>query len=335
MLAEGKDTACVTGCPTGALKLGEFTGSDEENNQNYPGFPNTGIKPALRLIPLREDIRSPSLQGTGNDGIERYLKVRTYEKREKKISLRSEMALAIFTFLASILIGVFTAQMLSNIQIDHFLFLIAGAAGMGISTSHLGKKFRALKAIMNWKRSWISREIILFSTFLSVGWLYLFSHAESDVLGWFVAIIGFAAAFAMDKVYDIAGRPGWKKMHSGSVLLTALFLTGVFAGNWIMVGWFGFVKLFLYTTRKKYFKATGRNPGVAVSIARIVLSSAIPLVIYQFLGSEYVYLMIASILVGEFIDRCEHYHEFELLTPQVQIDEDLITMVRKNQKTSG
>lgn len=102
-----------------------------------------------------------------------------------------------------------------------------------------------------------------------------------------------------------------------------------------MVGWFGFVKLFLYTTRKKYFKATGRNPGVAVSIARIVLSSAIPLVIYQFLGSEYVYLMIASILVGEFIDRCEHYHEFELLTPQVQIDEDLITMVRKNQKTSG
>lgn len=45
-LAEGKDTACVTGCPTGALQLGDFTVSDEKNKQSYRGFPDTGIKPA-------------------------------------------------------------------------------------------------------------------------------------------------------------------------------------------------------------------------------------------------------------------------------------------------
>ena len=46
------------------------------------------------------------------------------------------------------------------------LFGLAGAVAMATSTSHLGRKKRFYRAVLNFKRSWVSREIVFFTVFM-------------------------------------------------------------------------------------------------------------------------------------------------------------------------
>ncbi|MCH8287038.1 hypothetical protein IIB79_11025 [candidate division KSB1 bacterium] len=124
-------------------------------------------------------------------------------------------------------------------------------------------------------------------------------------------------------------------MHSGGVLLTSLYLAGVFSGTWIMIGWFGFWKMFFYTIRKNYWKKTDENPRIVLSVLRIFLGFIFPITLYQLTGTNYVLFIFLSVLSGELIDRCEFYLEFELLTPEVQIRNDLEIMLKKESKNRG
>ena len=91
--------------------------------------------------------------------------------------------------------------------------------------------------------------------------------------------------------------------------------------------------MFFYTIRKGYIKQKGNNPRVILSIIRLLLGFIIPLILYQLTGTDFVILIFVSVVLGEFIDRCEFYHEFELLTPDAQMKNDLEIMLKKNSGT--
>jgi len=338
-LTDSIEPACVTGCPTGALKFGEYEKSNGE--KTFPGFPSTGIKPAIEIKPLRKSNEYPEITAVQKyDFVPKISSVNSSESVHK-ISLKSELPLAIFTLLAAILVPFFSAGVLSTVKVNPFLstipmhpilFLGAGVIGIGLSTLHLGKKSRAPMALLNWKNSWISRELIFFSLFVVIGTIYLLFDSSSGIIGWTAVIMGSAALISMDKVYQIEGRLGWTKPHSAMVIITALFLAGIFTGQWLLIGWFGFLKLFLYTIRKQYFYKNGRNPRVLLTGLRIVSGFILPLLLYQTTGTEYIALIIGSILLGEVIDRCEFYMELEILTPRKQIAIDLTLMIAKDKK---
>lgn len=327
-LTDSREPACVTGCPTGALKCGEYEKSNGEKAS--PGFPSTGIKPAIEIKPLRKGNEYPEITAVRKyDYVPKTSSVNS-SNSANKISLKSELPLVFFTLLAAILVPFFSASVLSAVTVHSLLFLMSGIIGLGLSTLHLGKKSRAPMAVLNWKNSWISRELIFFSLFIAIGTIYLLFDSSSEIIGWTAVIIGSAALISMDKIYQIDGRLGWTKPHSAMVIITALFLAGVFTGQWLLIGWFGFMKLFLYTIRKQYLYKNGRNPRMIISIFRIISGFILPVFLYQTVGTEYMTLIVGSILLGEVIDRCEFYMELDLLTPRKQMAIDLILMTAKD-----
>lgn len=64
-----------------------------------------------------------------------------------------------------------------------------------------------------WRRSWLSREVLMFSLFAGCGTLYAASlwtnSAFSNLLGAAAELIGVGAVFASARLYTVKARPAW------------------------------------------------------------------------------------------------------------------------------
>ncbi len=183
---------------------------------------------------------------------------------------------------------------------------VMGLIAMGLSAAHLGKPARAYRAILNWRRSWLSREILLFPAFIGLSLL-----ASARPL---TAAVGFATLFAMDEVYRLSSNRRRGELHSAGVLLTGLFLTGVFA-HWLWLAapvWL--LKLFLYFRRHHRYPLESKT----LFFSRIAFGFVLPVVAYTHYP-----LAIAFVLLGELIDRVEFYLELDFAEPSTQMRVDL------------
>jgi len=327
-LQEGLEPACVALCPTGALQIGEY--AENGNTGSIPGFPETGIRPAIRFIPLREGTRAPEYSASPAGEVMASLRDRSGNSPPSprapatKIGLKSEWTLAAFTLIAAALAGMAGAKLLSGVAVNPWAFLAAGAAGMGLSTIHLGRKLRAWRAILNWRNSWLSREIIFFSVFMGLAALYLLAWPGSKLIGGMAALAGFAALFSIDKVYRAIPQPGpAPSWHSAGVLLTGLYLAGLFSGNGLLFGLAGLVKLGLYAHRKIRFQKQGRPARPSLSLLRVGLGFALPGLVGLEISTGAFGYAAAGVMVGEIIDRCEYYLELEVVTPRRQMGTEL------------
>ena len=232
-----------------------------------------------------------------------------------------------FTLTTAVLVALFHSWIVAAISVPLIPFTLAGVAVMGLSTVHLGQPFRFYRAILNWRRSWVSREILLFSAFF-VGALYFFTFSPFDTLiGRLVAASGFAALFAMDKVYQVDTNVSTKGLHSAAVLLTGVYLVGVFTQHpWFLFP-LGAVKLVLYLLRglPRIHKKT-RQRQLVFSL-RILTGFVVPVLLWVFTGTNLYSLVVASILVGEVLDRSEFYMDLDFTHPDAQACRDLATMV--------
>jgi hypothetical protein len=197
----------------------------------------------------------------------------------------------------------------------------------------LGKKLRAVRAILNWRHSWLSREIILFSVFFALSAGYLLLDITVPIIGWTIITIGALSLIAMDRIYVIRSGISKQKMHSGTVLLTALFWTGIFTQQWLIIIWFAFMKLFLYTMRIAERLKQRKIVLLLMSGIRITIGFIIPYILYKHTGNKHISMVINSIVIGELIDRCEFYADFDVISPQKQIDEDLKNIIKHSQKS--
>ena len=160
----GNDPACVTACPTGSLKLTDWEPGETE--QNIPGFTNSDLQPAIQFIPLREDYEKPEfVEPAYSQSVLDFFEIKN-KAPKSKISLKSEWPLAVFTSIIFLLVSWFTAYIVKNVMINPLLFIGAGIFAMALSTSHLGNKTKAYRAILNFKTSWLSREIVFVYPFL-------------------------------------------------------------------------------------------------------------------------------------------------------------------------
>jgi anaerobic dimethyl sulfoxide reductase subunit C len=97
-------------------------------------------------------------------------------------------------------------------------------AAMAASLFHLGRPFSAWRAILNWRTSPLSAEILFFALFLgasflcAVLWLTRRSQARR-IIGALTAALGIAAVTASSMVYLVPGRAPW---NSGWVPLSFL-----------------------------------------------------------------------------------------------------------------
>ena len=95
-LEEGKEPACTSQCPTGALRFGDV--KEEELFHEVTGYPQTGIKPQVKIEALRGEDPVPEL--TAPAEVEFFDPIR--DLPPSKISLQTEWSLVVFTFLAAL-----------------------------------------------------------------------------------------------------------------------------------------------------------------------------------------------------------------------------------------
>jgi DMSO reductase iron-sulfur subunit len=323
-IRRGRQPACVELCPTAALEF--ETLPDEELVNSSAGFTATDMLPAIKIVPLREERRVPEHVPP----VTHLPYPAAVTAVEPRITLRREWSLALFTWLSAILFALGTAPAAGGPQVSPLLFLTTAAAAMALSTLHLGKKERAWRAALNLVHSWLSREVVLLSLFVFWSTVYLTLKPAGAAWGWATVILGLAATFSMDRVYRYAinRTPEW--LHSASVLLTGILLAGVLVLDPVITGSTGALKLALYLWRKTEF-ARRRNPIRPVaSAARLGLGFGLPLGLIVIDAAQMHGLVIACVLIGELIDRCEFYAEIDVMTPARQIVVDLERSVRSS-----
>jgi len=329
-LNDNMEPACVSLCPTAALSFDNI----EENGQKnkIPGFPETDIQPAIKCIPVRKNRQIPEFSSlSSHETINRMFDPEK-SKKPGKISLTSELPLIIFAILAALLTGIFTASLFSPLTVNVQVFLMTGAGGILLSAMHLGKKLRSFRAPENWRTSWLSKEIALYIFFIILSSLYFTISFENPYVGWITAIMGFAAIFAMDKVYQAIPLIGEKTAHSAQVLITGLFLTGILSENLLILAWFGFMKIFLYIIRKFILRKTGKQYRPVISIIRLLFGFIIPAFIWGTELNNRIYYIVTSIIIGEVIDRSEYYLEMDIITPHKKMIQDMRNQLQHSKK---
>ena len=309
---DGIEPACVTACPVDALNF-ETRGDLPEVVR--PGFPDTGLRPAIEVV---GDRRQAAPQMTSPSSEPGHL---CAGKPLAWRGLREEWSLWLFTSIAIGLVALFTASAAQSAGFHLGLFAGAGFGAMAISAFHLGKIGRIWRGTLNFRRSWISREVVFFSAFLVGACVTGSSPAIPLYSSWIVAASGFAALLAMDMVYRVPGQPVITVPHSAMATLTAAFYIGILTRNPALLLPAAVVKLVLYLTRRERPSPAGKllapvriGVGLFPAIA-LALSSDFPLA-----------WAIAGAFIGELIDRAEFYAALRFLTPGVQIDRDLELM---------
>jgi Fe-S-cluster-containing dehydrogenase component len=324
LLQEGLKPACAVHCPTGALDFADLP--EEQLVNGIEGFPETDLGPRIQIRPLATGRRLPVMTASSVA-----LPVTATESSGSGISLKSEWSLMLFTSAAAALVALVAGSVKSASTINPFAFAGAAVVTMGLASLHLGRLERAYRAVLNLRRSWLSREVVTIPGFLALGSLYAFSGPSAIVLGATATLVGFLGLVCADQVYSVLRKSTPAYHHSASVVWTGFFLAGVFSGTAWLAGIFGLGKLALYVLRKLSFIDAGRPVRPIVSAARMGFGLVLPAILWLIdFQSLHVYL-IAGVLIGELIDRSEYYEELESESPRREMDLDLQRQVARRE----
>jgi Fe-S-cluster-containing dehydrogenase component/DMSO reductase anchor subunit len=312
---EGHRPACVSQCPTGALTVGEL--DTLPGSPDVVGFPTTEVVPSVRFVPLRGDAAPEPAPWDEPAAV-------PPRPVGSKAGLASEWPLVLFTLLAAALVGMMsTPTARASLSLPVF-FVAAGLAGAA-STLHLGRKARAWRALLNLRRSWLSREVALFALFVAAGGWHLSGVAAPAWSGTVAAALGFALLFAMDRVYDVTRTPGLA-LHSGGTVLTGVLAAALATGAGAVGAGVAVLKAGLYVGRRWRGRAAhrGRRPRAAAwAGVRLVGLSGAPLLPLWEASPLWSTVFLVLVLLGEVVDRCQFYLDLAVPTPARQMREDL------------
>ncbi len=306
---EGLEPACVVACPTDALR---FEAASEPAVVHRPGFPETGLHPAIKVIGRRREAAPtavatfdrPSLPQTG--------------LHLDWSGLKNEWSLWLFSTVATILVAWFTSAATNGEDVVLALFASVGALSMAVSVLHLGRISRFWRAILNIRYSWVSREVFFFSIFFASA-CFAIMRPPPNWLLWTIAGFGFAALYSMDMVYRIPGQPVQTVPHSAMAILSAAFYIGILIASPVLLWPVAAVKAVLYLARPIY-----PPPGLAaLAPLRLGVGLLIPCVLATAASPAVSGFAIWAAIFGELIDRGEFYASLRFLTPAEQIEIDL------------
>lgn len=215
-LAENISPACVTSCPTGALKM--ITEEDLTQNE-VAWFPERSIKPSVSLknvIECKGPLIIP-IESADNEPVD----VSTVSR------LRKEWSLVVFSLLVTGASALLIVPSLGNTSIPSLIPSLMLAVSLMISFRHLGKPSRAYRAVRNIISSPLSREIVLVSILTVMAFVNrIFPGKVHPVI---TAIAALVTAISVDLVYLATDKSLTLRLHSGQVFFSVLILASWFA----------------------------------------------------------------------------------------------------------
>ena len=228
-LTQSQLPACVAACPEGAIRIEtvrvEDWRRDYRAGANSPGMPSADHSLSTTRITLPGRV-AQNLRKADVNRIQ---------------PEHPHWPLVVMTVLTQLSVGAFAAIWLLQLRGTHMHRMAALAAllsagiALGASTLHLGRPIYAWRALRMWRRSWLSREVLLFSVFALVAaaysaalWLDL---RGAPALGALTVLTGLAGIGASARLYLAPGRPAWNAPFTFvEFYLTAALLGALPAG---------------------------------------------------------------------------------------------------------
>ncbi|HEV8395662.1 MAG TPA: DmsC/YnfH family molybdoenzyme membrane anchor subunit [Vicinamibacterales bacterium] len=235
-LEEGQAPACVSACPEGAIQI---------------EIVNTGQwRAAVEAfaVPAGMPIADGSLSTTRVTLPANLPPNAAPRDATHVVPAEPHWPLVIMTVLTQLSVGAFaTIWLLQLLGAGAHLgaaalgSLLLGGLALAASTMHLGRPIYAYRAIRMWKRSWLSREVLMFGAFSNVAALYAgalwFGLRGSVALGALTVLFGIAGVTASAYIYRVPARPAWNTRYTllqflfTSALLGPLFAAVIGAGE--------------------------------------------------------------------------------------------------------
>lgn len=225
-LAEGREPACVNACPENAIQI-EIVNVAEwrstyGSSANAPGLPSADDSISSTRITLPAAL----------------------PKNTKKVDMgrvrpeHPHWPLVIMTVLTQLSVGAFVtiwllqlSGKLSRLGIAAIVAQMLGGVALGASTLHLGRPIHAYRALRMWRRSWLSREVLMFGLFSTVALPYAATFwlrvPGSVALGALTSLFGVAGIFSSARIYVVRARPAWNSMRT----VVEFFLTAALLGS--------------------------------------------------------------------------------------------------------
>jgi len=234
-LAVGEAPACVQACPNEAIRITKVSTSAvtiefRERGKNFLSGATAGpyTLPTTRytVAASRESAAiQPVDAANGSAALSRDAATRLIAADSTALQPQpAHWPLVIMLVLSQASVGVITlAALLKLVSLPMLLLSFALiAAGLGASLFHLGRPLGAWRAFLNLRRSWMSREIVVFGMFppLLIGTVVLALGAPASstarlfsvlraVLEAGAPLIGLLGVFCSAMIYHDTQRPLW------------------------------------------------------------------------------------------------------------------------------
>jgi formate dehydrogenase iron-sulfur subunit len=224
-LAEGREPACVGACPEGAIQIEIVNIAEWKRSYaasaNAPGLPTADDSLSTTRITLPANLPPDTCKVDMN-------RVRPEHPHWPLVFMTVLTQLSVGTFAAIWLLQVFGQS--ARLKFAALASLALGGLALGSSTMHLGRPMFAYRALKMWKRSWLSREVLLFGVFAKIAFVYAallwFGLPGSPIVGAFTVLAGIAGVTASACIYLVRPRPAWRSKHT----LGEFYLSGAILG---------------------------------------------------------------------------------------------------------
>ncbi len=212
-LEHGQAPACVSACPEGAIRI-EIVQIDQWRAAVDGGAAGRGLP-----------VADGSLSTT------RVTMPAHWPPNARPLDLTNvapadpHWPLVVMTVLTQLAVGAFATiwllQLLggsTRLGAAAVTSLVVAALALNASIFHLGRPVHAYRALKMWKRSWLSREVLLFTAFSAVAGAYAaalwFALPGGLVLGGVTTLFGAAGVTASACIYRVPSRPAWNTRYT-------------------------------------------------------------------------------------------------------------------------
>jgi DMSO reductase anchor subunit/ferredoxin len=252
-LTRGETPACVAACPEGAIEIEIVKTADWRAAVAAVASVAPAERPsdhtAARAIPFADH----SLSTTR-------ITPRALPPNTQPIDVHHvrpghpHWPLVVMTVLTQLSVGAFATIWLlqvlglaTDLGLAALASLAVGGLALNAATLHLGRPAFAYRALKMWRRSWLSREVLLFALFAGVAGAYAgllwFGWPGSSVVGALTVMLGLAGVTASACIYRVPSRPAWNtrftvlQFNLTAGILGPLFAAAVGAGQtrWLAV----------------------------------------------------------------------------------------------------
>jgi DMSO reductase anchor subunit len=163
--------------------------------------------------------------------------------------------------------------------------LLVGFVALAASTLHLGRPAYAYRALKMWRRSWLSREVLLFTGFSAVACLYAgtlwMQLSGSSAIGGLTVALGLGGVVASARIYCVPSRPAWNTPFTfvqftlTAATLGPLFAAAIGTGNsrWLAVGTATMAGAQLTVLALRFFRLSAADTVELQATARLLAST--------------------------------------------------------------